>query len=153
MQFIYNDGGRASAGYQGTAGDCAVRAIAIATGKSYQDVYDAINLLGSKERITKRKHKSNARTGVYPKCVRRYMASIGWKWIATMHIGSGCTVHLRDGELPRGRLVVNVSKHYVAVIDGVINDLINPDRNGTRCVYGYFCQASQPSGIYGVNQP
>ena len=37
-----------------------------------------------------------------------------------MHIGSGCKVHLRDGELPSGRLVVSVSKHMVAVVDGVI---------------------------------
>jgi hypothetical protein len=34
-------------------------------------------------------------------------------------IGGGCTVHLRDGELPRGRLIVSVSKHVLAVIDGV----------------------------------
>ena len=55
-----------------------------------------------------------------------------------MQIGSGCTVHLRDGELPMGRLLVSVSKHLVAVIDGVIHDLSDPSRNGTRCVYGFW---------------
>jgi hypothetical protein len=55
-----------------------------------------------------------------------------------MQIGSGCKVHLRDGELPTGRLVVFVSKHYTAVIDGVIHDTYDPSRAGTRCVYGYF---------------
>jgi hypothetical protein len=55
-----------------------------------------------------------------------------------MGIGTGCKVHLRDGELPMGRLIVKVSKHVVAVIDGVINDTHDPSRNGTRCVYGYY---------------
>ena len=47
-------------------------------------------------------------------------------------------VHLRREELPRGRLVVRLSRHLTAVIDGVIHDIYNPDRRGTRCVYGYF---------------
>jgi hypothetical protein len=49
-----------------------------------------------------------------------------------MAIGSGCKVHLRDGELPRGRLIVNVSKHMVAVIEGVIHDTHDPSRDGTQ---------------------
>jgi hypothetical protein len=43
-----------------------------------------------------------------------------------MQIGSGCTVHLRADELPSGRLVVSVSKHLTAVIDGVIHDAHDP---------------------------
>jgi hypothetical protein len=49
-------------------------------------------------------------------------------------------VHLRDGELPMGRLVVSVSKHTTAVIDGIIRDNHDPSRSGMRCVYGYFCE-------------
>lgn len=66
------------------------------------------------------------------------MELIGWKWIPRMQIGQGCTTHLRVGELPRGRLVVTVSRHLAAVIDGIIRDTHNPSRGGTRCVYGYF---------------
>jgi len=66
------------------------------------------------------------------------MESTGWQWPPTMLIGQGCKVHLRAEELPAGRLVVSVSKHLVAVIDGVIQDTHDPSRNGTRCVYGYF---------------
>jgi hypothetical protein len=40
--------------------------------------------------------------------------------------------------LPPGRLVVSLSKHYVAVINGTIYDTHYPDRDGTRCVYGYW---------------
>jgi hypothetical protein len=43
IQFRYNDGGRANAGYSGSTDDCVARAIAIVTGKSYVDVYVAIN--------------------------------------------------------------------------------------------------------------
>jgi hypothetical protein len=138
----FNDGGRAAAGYKGQTGDCAVRAIAIATGLPYQQVYDAINALSWRERTGKRKRGvSNARTGVYSQTVRRYMESLGWIWTPTMQIGSGCKVHLKDNELPMDRnLVVNVSKHYVAVIEGVIHDTDDPSRDGTRCVYGYFKQ-------------
>lgn len=36
MQFQYNDGGRAEAGFKGTTGDCVCRAIAIATERPYR---------------------------------------------------------------------------------------------------------------------
>ena len=42
MKFNYNDGGREVAGYKGKTGDCVVRAIAIATDKSCQEVYDTL---------------------------------------------------------------------------------------------------------------
>ena len=54
------------------------------------------------------------------------------------HIGRGCTVHLRAEELPTGRLVVSLSKHVTAVVNGVIRDTHDPSHGGTRCVYGYF---------------
>jgi hypothetical protein len=58
-----------------------------------------------------------------------------------MQIGSGCKVHLRADELPAGRLVVKLSRHLVAVIDGVIHDTYDCSRGGTRCVYGFYQSA------------
>lgn len=139
MKFIENDGGRAAAGYKGKAGDCAARAISIATGRPYQEVYDAINALGAKERTgTRKRGTSNARTGVHKEAVHKYMAAIGWKWTATMRIGSGCRVHVREDELPDGRLVLNLSRHYAAVVDGALHDTYDSSRAGKRCVYGYW---------------
>jgi hypothetical protein len=144
MKFQFNDGGRKDAGFSGTTGDCFTRSIAIVTGKPYKEVYEAINEVASTERIgISCRSRSNSRTGVYSKTARRYMDSLGYKWIACMGIGTGCKVHLKEDELPQGRLVVRVSKHYTAVIDGVINDNHNPDRNGTRCVYGYWIKKEQ----------
>lgn len=139
MYFKYNDGGRKLAGYKGDANDCVVRSIAIATGKPYKEVYDEINELAKTERTGKRKKgKSNSRTGVYKNTIKRYMTSLGWKWVPTMFIGSGCKVHLKKDELPMGRIICNLSKHHVAMIDGVINDTHDCSRDGTRCVYGYW---------------
>ncbi len=138
MNINLTDGGRADAGYRGTTGDCVVRAIATATGADYQTVYNAINALAERERPRGRKTRSSARTGVHKATIRRYMDSIGWRWTPTMQIGSGCKVHLRADELPTGRLVVSVSKHLVAVVDGTVHDNHDCTRDGTRCVYGYW---------------
>ena len=55
-----------------------------------------------------------------------------------MFIGQGCKIHLRQGELPMGKLIVSVSRHLVAVINGTINDTYDCSRDATRCVYGYW---------------
>jgi hypothetical protein len=121
-----------------------VRAIAIATGVRYQDIYDLVNHAALRERTGKRKSGiSDARTGVYKGSIHRVMQHLGWEWTPTMQIGSGCTVHLRADELPPGRLVVSVSKHLTAVIDGVIHDTHDCSRRGTRCVYGYWREGPQ----------
>lgn len=148
MRWVYDDGGRAAAGYKGSANDCVVRAIAIATGRPYQEVYDALNELAKSERRGKRKKGiSSAREGIYPQTTRKYMKQIGWYWTPTMEIGTGCRVHLKVDELPKGRAVVKVSKHVVAVIDGVMHDTHEPSRNGTRCVYGYWTPEPQPTRL------
>jgi hypothetical protein len=144
MKFVYDDGGREKEGYKGRVSDCACRAITIATGRPYRDTYNEINFLANKERITKlKKKKSHARLGVQTSLIHKYMKSIGWVWKPTMLFGQGCKVHLRESELPTGRLVVYVSKHLVAVINGEIHDLSDCSRNGNRCVYGYYEQTGQ----------
>lgn len=137
--YEYNDGGRAEAGYKGKTGDCVCRAIAIAVERPYQEVYDLINEFAKNERTGKRKtDKSSARNGVYKGTIHKIMEHYGWKWTPTMLVGQGCKVHLKSDELPAGRLVVSVSKHCTAVINGVINDTYDCSRGETRCVYGYW---------------
>lgn len=141
MRFQYNDGGRAAAGWKGSCGDCVTRAIAIAAQRPYDEVYAALSEGMRTQRLMKnRRRKSSARSGVSVdrKWFKDYMEALGFRWTPTMRIGSGCTVHLREGELPSGRLVVSVSRHLVAVVDGVIHDTYSPTRDGKRCVYGYW---------------
>lgn len=88
MRFIHNDGGRAAAGYKGSADDCVVRAVAIATQQDYATVYDALSEGCRTQRLTKRsRRKASARGGVN---VRRrwftdYMTSRGWECAKQQH--------------------------------------------------------------------
>ena len=148
MKFINNDGGRHDAGYKGETRDCVTRAIAIITEKPYKEVYDALNVLSESKKLGSRKIKtaygtsykkvSSSRTGVVRKVYDEYLKSLGYQWTPTMLIGQGCKVHLRNDELPSGRLIVRVSGHITSMINGVLYDTYDCSRNGTRCVYGYY---------------
>lgn len=143
LPFQYNDGGRVDTGFKGKAGDCVTRAVAIAAQQPYGETYCDLAAIQARIPKTKRRKKAgikSARNGIYirSKLFKDYMKRLGFRWVSTMQIGSGCKVHLAAGELPMGRLVVQVSKHMVAVIDGVVHDTYEDDRGGTRCVYGYY---------------
>jgi hypothetical protein len=139
------DGGRSAAGFKGETGDCTVRAISIAAGLPYKEVYDGISALAASTRWASRRRargqSTTARNGVPMRVVKAYLLAHGFCWVPTMEIGSGCKVHLRGEELPAGKLVVRLSKHLCAVIDGMIYDNHDPSRDGDRCVYGYFQEA------------
>lgn len=146
MHWEYNDGGRKAAGFKGYTGDCVVRAIAIADERSYQEVYDSLFEAAAEYRDSHRdkvakmlqRRGPSPRLGVPKEIYRPWLEENDWLWRPTMKIGSGTTVHLDAAELPTGRLIVSVSKHMVAVIDGVVQDTHDPSRGGTRAVYGYF---------------
>jgi hypothetical protein len=138
VKYIFDDGGRLASGYRGTTGDCVSRAIAIVLNQPYDLVYKSLNSARDSLRQTKRVRSSSARTGVSRVVYDRFLKSLGFHFVPTMSIGSGCKVHLRDGELPMGRIICRVSRHLVAVIDGVIHDTFDCSRDGTRCVYGYY---------------
>lgn len=140
MPFVKDDGGRAAAGFKGSAGDCVARSVAIASGRPYAEVYQALASGRGEQRVTRRSGKkpASARNGinVRRKWFKDYMAKLGFRWVPTMHIGQGCKVHLVAGELPPGRLIVSVSKHYTAVIDGVVHDTYDPQRSVDEHVAG-----------------
>lgn len=131
--YVFDDGGRKAAGFarKSKHGDCVVRAIAIAAERPYLTVRKELN-----ERAAGLTDVAEDRA--WPDTYRPYLAELGWRWVPTMHIGSGCKVHLRAAELPAGRIIARTSKHLVAVIDGVLHDNHDSSRGGTRCVYGYW---------------
>lgn len=149
MKYINDDGGRAAAGYKGDAGDCVTRAIAITTGLPYQEVYDSlkrfneIHMREHNDRTAKRLEKKGTtpRDGVSRKVYELYLGTLGYVFTPTMSIGSGCKVHLREDELPKGNIIVRLSKHLAAVKEGVLYDTFDCSREGTRCVYGYYSKA------------
>lgn len=147
IKFIFNDGGRQEAGFKGHTGDCCCRAISIALNLPYKEVYKTINEISKAERYRGKNRSgsgvSNARTGVYIETMHKIMNHYGWVWVSTMKFGEGCKVHLNDSELPtKGPIICNLSKHYAAVVDGVLYDTYDCSRDGTRCVYGYWKPAT-----------
>jgi hypothetical protein len=135
----YDDGGRRDAGFRRMApGDCAARALAIAAPMPYRDACALVDAASARERPRRGRTRSDAASGVYARTFRRLMDDLGWVWTPTMDIGTGCRVHLRRDELPSGRLIVSLSRHYAAVVYGVVRDNHDPSRDGTRCVYGYW---------------
>ena len=91
MKFNYNDGGR-SKYFKGQAEDCVTRAIAIATGLDYKEVYDTIKDL----------LQHTPRNGLSKRETRDIMEYFGFTWVSLMTIGGGCHYHLRDDDLPSG---------------------------------------------------
>jgi hypothetical protein len=140
--YRYNDGGRHAR--TGSTRDCVTRSVAVAAQLPYEQVWKEIAAGNAAQRKTKGTAEisgvESADFGVFTsrKWFKEYMRSLGFTWTPTMAVGQGCTVHLKDGELPMGRLAVKVSCHFTAVIDGVIQDVSDPSREGTRCVYGYW---------------
>ena len=145
IEFKYNRGGY-TRGTGSWRGDCVPRAIAIATQLPYQVVYDELA-----KRTTEWWNNSNSRAtrqhkperykphfGTYAQVYRPYLKELGRTWTPTMFVGQGCKVHLRKDELPSGRIIVKLSGHLAAVINGVVNDTYEDSREGTRCVYGYW---------------
>ena len=138
MELVYSSGGREKYYRVNEVKDCVTRAIVNATGKDYKEVYDLVNSYAARERKIRGKARSSARNGVKHNTVKQLLKDMGWIWVPTMFIGKGCQVHLDEKELPKGTLLVSVSKHLTCVKDGKLYDTYDCTRGGTRCVYGYF---------------
>lgn len=144
--FVQNDGGRAKAGYKGSTGDCVVRAIAIAAQLPYQKVYDTLFEMNkefaakSRSRAAKRVRGDGGtpRNGSFYHTYHPLILSLGFDWVPTMRVGQGMTHHVRSDELPKGRLILRLSKHLAAFIDGALHDTYDCSREGNRGVYGYY---------------
>ena len=159
LGFNYNDGGRGKY-FKGDTGDCVTRAISIATGRDYKEVYNTLNKMGQRESVKRHKgHKrTNARLGVFKETWKRYLRDAGWIHVSTCEFGSHKSkVKFVDGALPsKGTFIVQLSRHLTCVVDNVINDTYDCSSkdyydwqtgdlvtNDERCVYGYWRAPTQ----------
>lgn len=148
IEWVYDDGGRAQAGFQGETRDCVTRAIAIASGRDYRMVYDELHQATLQSKAAMRRlglmYKQNARkqasprNGVLPTVYKPYLAEHGWIWTPTMQIGSNDRLHLRTGVLPDGVFIVRLSKHITTLVDGVLHDTHDCSWSGQRLIYGHW---------------
>jgi hypothetical protein len=129
MNYKQNDGGRQAAGYKGTAGDCGARAIAIALGLDYKSVYKELAQANADNGRAK-----SARNGIskdiYSEVLKRY----GWVWMQAPKFAGR---KARCSDMPAGSVIAKQANHYVAVIDGVANDIWDSTE---RMVYGYWAK-------------
>jgi hypothetical protein len=105
------------------------------------DVYKALAKLNSEQKPKNGKRRAKTAShgiNTREKWFKDYMTSIGFEWVPTMKFGVGCNTHLVPSELPKEDLVVMVSRHATAIVNGVLHDTHEPSREGNRCVYGYF---------------
>lgn len=127
MDFKQDDGGR-SRYFKGVARDCVVRAIAIASGLDYKEVYDE---------LSRRMGKGQSpRNGVRKPIYHRYLLDLGFEWVPLMKIGSGCQYHFTKADIPTGIVICRLARHLSCVKDHTVHDLFKPDN--FRCLYGYY---------------
>jgi hypothetical protein len=148
IPWVHNDGGyagRTTKRGRFIPGNGVVRAIAIATGGNYHDVNRELQnrqyeyVRGLRSGRIKEKGASINEVGVWPDVSKKYLLDNGWRWTPTMSIGSGTTMHLTYEEIPdRPLFIAKVSRGLVTVINGVVQDIGDPSREGTRAVYGYY---------------
>jgi hypothetical protein len=116
--WVYDDGGRKAADFKSKAkGDCVIRAIAIAIGEPYAKIHNDLTALINSKRFDRfyRRQKAGQRDPAHhgvPRLVYEpYLQTLGWDWVPTMWMGSGCKVHLVAKELPSGRIIARLSRH------------------------------------------
>lgn len=150
---VYNDGGRDKAlretndtiRYSGTARDCVTRALAIMTDKPYIEVWQAIADINRSEG---RRHSANFGVYVGRKGFRDYSESLG-----LIYVPLADHPMFKDAQLPNGRIILNVYRHSVAMIDGRMQDTHNPSPAGKMRVKGYWMVKPVPSAMFNVCTP
>jgi len=124
---VYDDGGRKVAGFK-TQTDCGIRAVAVACGLPYKQ---ARKLLQEHARKGKAGNGAIAR-GIYKEDMTSALESLGWVWRSAPKF-TGRKARYTD--IPRGRVIVRMARHYAAVIDGNLHDTWDSSR---KMVYGYW---------------
>ena len=128
MSFVWDDGGRSACGFVGSTGDCVPRAIAIATGAVYRDVY---NILG-------RQCEKSPRHGVNTDVAAAYLCEKNWKRI----FGFDRPFEVQD--LPMGIVIVHIAKkngrgpHFCTLVDHVVRDTWDPSEEDLYVVQSYW---------------
>ena len=132
MAFIWDDGGRAACGFVGLTGDCVPRAISIATGTAYRDVYKHLGDQSIK----------SPRHGVSTQIAARYLAERNWERTP------GYDKPFSITDLPKGVVIVHLAKlnqrsqHFCTVIDHVVHDTWDPSDDDDYFVQSFWTSSS-----------
>lgn len=123
MNYVTDDGGRSHSNRPKQRNDCVVRAIAIASARPYDEVYDEMASAG-------RKSGRGTSKDVWQVWLSERADRVSFPAVAgqeRMKPGTFCQLY------PVGRWVIQMAGHVAAVVDGVVHDAEKPRE--TACVY------------------
>jgi hypothetical protein len=129
MHYQYNDGGRAAAGFKGNAGDCVVRALAIALNLNYKQLYKKLAKANGECGRAR-----SARNGVSKEIYEVVLKQHGWRWFKAPQFDGR---KARTTDMRKGVVICKQANHLVAVIDCVAQDIFD---SSNRMVYGYYAK-------------
>jgi hypothetical protein len=109
------------------ANDCAVKALAVATGFSYDDCHSFLELHGRKRGCgTHTALILNRQNGCFPELGFRAHGLISWSRptpaVEAGTFKTGVTLRAFARAFPQGSYLVTVSGHALSVVDGVVYD-------------------------------
>lgn len=129
MNFVADDGGRSASKRPKQRNDCVVRAIAIASERPYDEVYDELAAAG-------RQCGRGTAKNVWQVLLSDRGERIAFPAVAGQ-------ARMKPAEFcrrfPSGRWVIQMAGHVAAVVDGVVHDDFQPRE--TACVYAAWCVA------------
>ncbi len=142
-KWIWHDGGRAGAGFVGSTGDCVVRAITIATGKEYREVYETVHSTTGE----------SPRQGASTLFCEKFLGDLGFECVKC----DSPTKLKFMGDL-RGNVVLLFSPdensrkrgHLCTMIDGTIYDTWDPQHENGYVVDRYWLAPHSTCSTNGV---
>lgn len=125
-QFRWNDAGRSTSKRPKQKNDCTVRAIALTCKVSYDEAYDAVATMG---------RKSGQRWDIPKKPFELFGNYLIWHPLQA--VKGEPRMRCCDMDQISNRMILRISKHVFAVVDGVVLDT-SCDYMFENCVYGYW---------------
>ena len=130
IDYRYDDGGRAAAGYRGKTGDCVVRAIAICAREDYRAVYltmaqhmkrSGYAASGNAYATRERNRKAPRRRGQLTarRVQDRVLEAYGFRRV---RLPAGERPTFTEAHRRYGDCVVGTTKHMAAIVDGALRD-------------------------------
>ena len=130
IDYRYDDGGRAAAGYRGKTGDCVVRAIAICAREDYRAVYLTMaehmkrngyaasgNAYATRERNSKTPRRRGQLTA--RRVQDRVLEAYGFRKV---RLPAGERPTFTEAHHQFGDCIVVTTKHVAAIVDGALRD-------------------------------
>lgn len=114
IEYAYNDGGRKEAGFKGSCGDCATRALAILTGEPYKECYSALAQAQQNAGLAK-----SARNGIHRKVYTPVYQAYGLGRIA---FPPGPKPTFAEAYASYGDCIVKTRRHLCAIVSGALHD-------------------------------